>query len=334
MSSKTLITNSFVKNNPILDLFKWIALALTVLLIFQPVFPEAKVAYPFFFVLIGYSLFDKDLKAAEEKAKKAALLSLTVLILTVALYFILDFIVALVGGELVKFIKGTADVGILSLLYLNNAPVSAPHVWVFVAVTIALGIHYFAVRFSVTKVYPYLAILFILMGLFMCVYANAFPMGSVKNAKYIKNAYFFVLPCLSLGYFTAKFPDVATGKIKYAFLAAGIALLCLQRLEDYIYTTALGVTSPFYLTSVLSAVFLVFFAARVKTSSVPVMEKTFGEYYFIFINAVIVAVAVPLRAIFARRLFVLPAAFIISAALFALVYFIFKKVTEKNCAEN
>lgn len=313
-----------IKRNLWLDLFKIFLCFLVICIHYvrqkYTHFPVYRMTVPAFFIISGYFIFTKDSTKEESKALGFISRSFIYMMIGITFYFFFDLIVCWKNNfPLDDFFKSQIyDKFIYQFFFMNHSlSKTANHLWFLIALFTVSLIHYFSIKLKLTKIYPIIMILCLLIHFF---FAGYFPGMEELNVStfYIRNALYFGLPLFLVGYLMARYNFHPNRWVKYLYLALGIGFFFLQIID------ARGLILEMYPSGILSAIFLIQFFMGLKPVKNDFYYRWFGKNmpFYIYILHVSVGYCLGLNNSYFKAFLVL----IISFAIYEFAYLLVKLV--------
>ncbi len=285
--------------NVFLDIFKLFLCFLVISIHFvgeaYPHFPLYRLAVPMFFLISGYFNYTADKDAREGRALGFIKRTAKYMIIGFLIYIVFDFVMCFVEGKGVGYYFTTLfyEDFLLEFLILNR-PITytGAQLWFLIALFVISLIHYALVKFDKPHYYKVIvpvcfAIYFFFAGYMYLLQNTDMPI------RYTRNAWFFGLPNFGLGYLLARIDFHKKSWYKYVYLVLGIVFFVLQ-IEEYKLVKTENISLEMYVTSVLSAVFLLQFFLGIKRADCPLYYKYIGKNASFYIYILHMAVAVVL----------------------------------------
>lgn len=315
--------------NVYLDLFKFFLCFLVIAIHLTgehySYFPLYRLAVPMFFMISGYFNYSADAQSQEKRSLIFIKRTSRYMIIGFLVYIVFDFIMCYVDGKGVGYYFTTLfyEDFLLEFLILNR-PITytGAQLWFLIALFVISLVHYALVRFNKLHYYRIIipvcyAIYFFFAGYMYLLQNTDMPV------RYTRNAWFFGLPNFALGYTLAKYPLHKKSWYKYVYLVLGILFFVLQ-INEYELVKADNINLEMYVSSVLSAVFLLLFFLGIKRSDCPMFYKVVGKSSPFYIYIFHMAVSVVLSKIFVFPNLMLKSAVVLFAsfAIYELGYLI------------
>ena len=327
-----------IKRNLWLDLFK-IFLCFLVICIHNvrqayTHFPVYRMAVPAFFIISGYFIYTKEESAKEGKAINFIRRSFIYMMIGILFYFIYDLMVCYRNGmPLDDFFKSQIyDKFFYQFFFMNySLSKTANHLWFLIALFTVSIIHYFLVKFKLTKIYPFIMIFCLGIHFFFSGYFPGFEELDV-SLFYLRNGLYFGLPLFALGYLMAHYNFHTKSWFKYLYLGLGIFFFFFQIID------ARGLILEMYPSSVLASVFLIQFFLGLKPTKSNFYYKWFGKNmpFYIYILHTAVGRIIPgdssLNGTYLKALVVLILSFVFYEGIYLLsklLIFVKDKLTSK-----
>ena len=286
--------------NVYLDLFKFFLCFLVIAIHLAgesyPHFPLYRLAVPMFFIISGYFNYTADVTHLEKKSFAFIKRTARYMIVGFLIYIVFDFIICFVEGHGVGYYFTTLfyEDFLLEFLFLNR-PITytGAQLWFLIALFVVSLIHYGLVKFNKLHYYKIIITACYAIYFFFAGYMYLFQ-DTDMPIRYTRNAWFFGLPNFALGFTLAKFNFHKKSWYKYIYLAAGVLFYFLQIGEYNIIKTE-NISLEMYVSSVLSAVFLLQFFLGIKRADCRFYYKWIGKngsfYVYIFHMAVAVVLS-------------------------------------------
>jgi len=264
--------------NICLDLFKYVLAFLVVLIHFNKkstLIPLCRLAVPTFFMISGFFVYCDDKTTEEGRNKKFIKSSLKYLLIGFLFYIIYDFINCFrYGNNLGSFFKGLFYEDFVNKFILRNIPItSGSHLWFMIALFVISIVHYFCCKFNLTKYYPIISPILIIISLCFRGYFHFFFNYSIAS-NYTRNAIFMGFPIFAIGYMLGKYKNKdfkVWQTIIFGVLAVGIWALSVVEKNIMIL--------EFYICSVVASIFFILFFTSLKTP-----ENKFTNWYYKWIG--------------------------------------------------
>ena len=285
-----------------------------------------------FFMISGYFLYDKS-KTEQLGEKKAFSF-----VKRCTQYMLFGFAFYLVYGFATCFIDKTdpskffvslyANDFIKNFLLLNSNPLKdAYHLWFIIALFVVSILHFLIVKFKKTKWYLAIVPLCTAVHLFFNGYVIDYG-GTVVGMVYTRNALFFGLPMFGLGYLLAQVNFHKIKWLNFLYLALGCLFFYLQMEE------AKKLVREVYLSSILSAVFLLLFFVGLKPIGAKIYYAIVGKSisFYVYIIHLAVGKRLEKHVVFDDLYLKCLAIFLISILLYEICYLsiqVIKLVTKK-----
>lgn len=291
-------------------------------------YPIYRLAVPTFFMISGYFLYSKDENKRIDKAKQFIKRTFKYLLIGFGIYIVYDFIMCYIDGKGVGYYFTTLFYqDFLFEFFFLNRPItySGYQLWFLIALLTLSLIHFSVLKFKKEKWY-YLAIpICLVIYLFFSGYMHLFQETDMP-IRYTRNAWFMGLPLFSIGYITAQYDFHKKAWYKYLYLGLGIFFFFFQTIERYL------VGMEMYISTVLSATFLLQFFISLKPVKADWFYKWFGKSMYFYIYIFHVAVGITLGRIFDYSNLYVKAigTFIICVVLYECCYLIYHLIMQKK----
>lgn len=200
------------RRDMLLDLFKYLLAFMVVCIHFGykisgfDIRPICRLAVTMFFMISGFYSYDKNKEIACKKIGKSIRRTLKYVIIAYAIFALYN--ICFYFPNVGKMFKNFFGTNILyNYFFLNTLAINFTyHLWFLNALLIAYMIHYLFVRYNATKYYyvlvPILILVFIFPQYYTWIAKKTIDFG---DSKLRRNAYFFGLPCLAVGYLLKSF---------------------------------------------------------------------------------------------------------------------------------
>jgi len=195
--------------NIYLDLFKYVLAFLVISVHFNgisKVYPLFRLAVPAFFIISGFFVYCEDKTNQEKRNKKFIKSSLKYLLIGFLIYILYDFINCFrYGNDLGSFFSGLFYKDFFNSFILRNQPVtSGYHLWFMIALFVVSIMHYFCCKFNLTKYYPIISPILLIIALCFRGYFHLHFQYSLGN-NYLRNAIFMGFPMFAIGFMLGKY---------------------------------------------------------------------------------------------------------------------------------
>lgn len=262
-------------------------------------FPLYRLAVPMFFIISGYFNYTADVTHLEKKTLAFLKRTAKYMIVGFLIYIVFDFFMCFVEGHGVGYYFTTLfyEDFLLEFLFLNR-PITytGAQLWFLIALFVVSLIHYGLVKIHKLHYYKIIipvcyAIYFFFAGYMYLLQDTDMPI------RYTRNAWFFGLPNFALGFTLAKFNFHKKNWYKYVYLAIGVLFFFLQ-IGEYNLIRTENISLEMYVSSVLSAVFLLQFFLGIKRADCHFYYKWIGKNGSFYVYILHMAVAVVLSKFF------------------------------------
>lgn len=262
-------------------------------------FPLYRLAVPMFFIISGYFNYTADIIHLEKKTLAFIKRTAKYMIVGFLIYIVFDFFMCFVEGHGVGYYFTTLfyEDFLLEFLFLNR-PITytGAQLWFLIALFVVSLIHYGLVKINKLHYYKIIipvcyAIYFFFAGYMYLLQDTDMPI------RYTRNAWFFGLPNFALGFTLAKFNFHKKNWYKYVYLAIGVLFFFLQ-IGEYNLIRTENISLEMYVSSVLSAVFLLQFFLGIKRADCHFYYKWIGKNGSFYVYILHMAVAVVLSKFF------------------------------------
>lgn len=319
--------------NIYLDLFKFFLcyMVICIHLVGQnyAVYPLYRLSVPMFFLMSGYFLYTPDAERAKSRAPGFIKRCATYMVVGIVLYTVYEVIAYLVDGTSVGWLLTTLfyddPAKFWFRFFFENAPIPyytvGAQMWFLIALFTVSLVHYLLARYGKPGWYKVIVPVAFLCYFFFTAGVYFFQPETDVPMRYMRNAWFFGLPCFGLGYLIAgiKWPRTRLAQAVYGVL--GVGFFALQMVEDALWRTP-NCKIEMYISGVLAAVCLLQFFLCIKRAECGFYYKWIGKNAPFYIYIIHMAVAVTLsRFVTFGNLYVKSAAvFGISFAVYEAVY--------------
>jgi len=299
-------------------------------------FPLYRLAVPMFFIISGYFNYTPDLDKAKQKSVQFIKRTGRYMLVGFLIYIIFDFVMCYVNKQGVGYYFTTLFYeNLLFDFFFLNRPITytGAQLWFLIALFVVSLVHYTLVRLNKLHYYKIIipvcfAIYFFFAGYMYLLQYTDMPI------RYTRNAWFFGLPNFALGYTLARYNFHKKSGYKYIYLVLGVVFFFLQY-HEYQWVKTENISLEMYVSSVLSAVFLLLFFLGIKKADCPFYYRWIGKSASFYVYILHMAVAVVLAKFFTfsdlmvKSLWVL----LISFAIYELAYLfsLLVKYVKKTC---
>ncbi len=286
-------------------------------------FPLYRLAVPMFFIISGYFNHAFTKEQLEKKAIVFIKRTVQYMLVGFLVYISFDFIMCYVNGQGVGYYFTTLfyEDFLLEFLFFNR-PITytGAQLWFLIALFVVSLVHYLLVHFDKLDYYKLIipicfAIYFFFAGYMYLLQDTDMPI------RYTRNAWFFGLPNFALGFMLAKINFHKKSWYKYIYLVLGVTFFYLQMVEYDILKTE-NISLEMYVSSVLSAVFLLQFFLGIKNSDCPLYYKWIGKNgpFYVYIFHMGVSVVLSKLFPFPNIMFKCFIVFVVSFAIYEICY--------------
>lgn len=325
--------------NIYLDLFK-IFLSFLVICIHLSgkdyvIYPLYRLAVPMFFMISGYFLYSNDYEKENKNAVSFIVRSTKYMLIGILFYTIYELIFCIVDGTSIGWFLSTLfyeGEDIFLQFFIFNAPIPyytvGAQIWFLIALFVCSLIHFLLVHFKKTNYYKIIIPITLFVYFFFSGFMYLIQPDTGLFVRYMRNAWFFGLPNLGIGYFLGKWQrcDSSPKKLnKYVYLILGIIFFFLQILEAKIYPD--NSKMEMYLTGIISAICLINFFMSINKAQVQWYYNWIGKSasFYIYILHMGVAVVLARFVSFESSIQKALTVFIVSFLIYEIV-FLFKKL--------
>ena len=291
--------------NIYLDLFKFFLcyMVICIHLVGQnyAVYPLYRLPVPMFFLMSGYFLYTPDAERAKTRAPGFIKRCATYLAVGIVLYTVYEVIAYLVDGTSVGWLLTTLFYDDPSLFwfrfFFENAPIPyytvGAQMWFLIALFTVSLVHYLLARCGKLGWYRVIVPVAFLCYFFFTAGVYFFQPETDVPMRYMRNAWFFGLPCFGLGYLIAgiRWPRTRLAQVVYGLL--GVGFFALQMPEDALWRTP-NCKIEMYVSGVLAAVCLLQFFLCIKRAECCFYYKWIGKNAPFYVYILHMAVAVTL----------------------------------------
>ncbi len=329
--SKALFKPS--SRNVCLDLFKlflsFLVICIHLVQTAYPIYPLYRLSVPMFFLISGYFLYTPDCEKAKSRAPGFIRRCAAYMAMGIALYTVYEVVAYLVDGISVGWLLTTLFYDDPALFwfrfFFENAPIPyytvGAQIWYLIALFTVSLVHYLLAKFGKLWWYRWMVPVCFVCYFFFTAGVYFFQPETAVPMRYMRNAWFFGLPCFGLGYLIAgiKWPRTRVAQAVYGVL--GVGFFALQMVEDSLWRTP-NCKIEMYISGVIAAVCLLQFFLCIRRADCPFYYKWIGKNASFFIYLLHMAVAVTLKRFvtfenpFVTSLWV----FIISFAVYEMIF--------------
>lgn len=291
-------------------------------------FPVYRMAVPAFYIISGYFIYTKEESLKEEKAINFIRRSFIYMMIGIIFYFIYDLIMCYRNEMTLDdfFRSQIYDKFFYQFFFMNySLSKTANHLWFLIALFTVSIIHYFLIKFKLTKTYPFIMIFCLGIHFFFSGYFPGFMELDV-SLFYLRNGLYFGLPLFALGYLMARYNFHTKSWFKYLYLGLGIFFFFFQIID------ARGLILEMYPSSVLASIFLIQFFLGLKPTKSNFYYKWFGKNmpFYIYILHVAVARIIPGDSGLTNTYFKAILVFIMSFIIYEMLYLLLELYRKIN----
>lgn len=235
--------------NVYLDLFKfflcYMVICIHLVQTKYPIYPLYRLSVPMFFLISGYFLYTPDPDKAKGRAPGFIRRCATYMAVGIAIHTVYEVIAYLVDGTSVGWLLTTLFYDDPSLFwfrfFFENAPIPyytvGAQMWFLIALFTVSLVHYLLARSGKLWWYKWIVPVCFVCYFFFTAGVYFFQPETSVQMRYMRNAWFFGLPCFGLGYLLAgiKWPRTRLAQIIYGVL--GVGFFALQMVEDSLWRT-------------------------------------------------------------------------------------------------
>ncbi len=329
--SKTLIKPS--GRNIYLDLFKFFLCYMVICIHLvgnaYPIYPLYRLSVPMFFLISGYFLYTPDREKAKSRAPGFIRRCATYMAVGIVFYTVYEVIAYIVDDISVGWLLTTLfyddPAKFWFRFFFENAPIPyytvGAQMWFLIALFTVSLVHYLLVRFGKLGWYKVIVPAAFACYFFFTAGVYFFQPDTDVPMRYMRNAWFFGLPCFGLGYLIAgvKWPRTRVAQAVYGVL--GVGFFALQIVEDSLWRTP-NCKMEMYISGVIAAVCLLQFFLCIRRAECGFYYKWIGKSAPFYVYILHMAVAVTLsRFVVVENLYLKSlVVFAVSFAMYEAVY--------------
>ena len=301
--SKTLFKPS--GRNIYLDLFKlflcYMVICIHLVGNTYPIYPLYRLSVPMFFLISGYFLYTPDRGKARSRAPGFIGRCATYMAVGIVLYTVYEVIAYIVDGISVGWLLTTLfyddPAKFWFRFFFENAPIPyytvGAQIWFLIALFTVSLVHYLLAKFGKLGWYKVMVPAAFVCYFFFTAGVYFFQPETAVQMRYMRNAWFFGLPCFGLGYLLAgiKWPRTRLAQVIYGVL--GVGCFALQMVEDSLWRTP-NCKIEMYISGVMAAVCLLQFFLCIRRASCSFYYDWIGKNASFYIYILHMAVAVTL----------------------------------------
>ena len=291
--------------NVYLDLFKFFLCYMVICIHLvqntYPIYPLYRLSVPMFFLISGYFLYTPDSEKAKRRAPAFIGRCATYMAVGIAIYTVYEVIAYIVDGISVGWLLTTLFYDDPSLFafrfFFENAPIPyytvGAQMWFLIALFTVSLVHGLLARFGKLQWYKWIVPVAFLCYFFFTAGVYLLQPDTDVPMRYMRNAWFFGLPCFGLGYLAAgiKWPRTRAAQVIYGLL--GVGFFALQMVEDSLWRTP-NCKIEMYISGVLAAVCLLQFFLCIRRAECPFYYEWIGKSAPFYVYILHMAVAVTL----------------------------------------
>lgn len=336
MAEATVISRS--KRNVFLDLFRFL-LSFMVICIHltgetYSIYPLYRLAVPAFFMISGYFLYSDSADGLKRKAHAFALRSAKYMIIGTAIYALFEIVSAIESGTSLGWIFTTffyEGENFFFRFFILNAPVPyytvGAQLWFLVALFVVSLVHMLLVHIGRTDLYKIIVPVAFLVYFFFSGFMYFIQPDAGLNIRYMRNAWFFGLPNIGLGYLSARINWHKKSFYKWIYLVLGLVLFFLQIPEASLYPE--GAMLEMYLSGVASALLLIQFLVGIKSPTADGFYRWVGKSasFYIYILHMGVAVVLSRYVALGSSMKKCVVVFVISFAIYEVIFLITRLIS-------
>ena len=319
--------------NVYLDLFKfflcYMVICIHLVQTVYPIYPLYRLSVPMFFLISGYFLYTPDPDKAKSRAPGFVRRCATYMAVGIAIHTVYEVIAYLVDGTSVGWLLTTLfyddPAKFWFRFFFENAPIPyytvGAQTWFLIALFTLSLVHYLLAKSGKLWWYKWMVPVCFVCYFFFTAGVYFFQPETAVQMRYMRNAWFFGLPCFGLGYLIAgiKWPRGRLAQVIYGML--GVAFFGLQIWEDSLWRTP-NCKIEMYISGVIAAVCLLQFFLCIRRAECGFYYKWIGKSapFYVYILHMVVAVTlarfVEMENLYLQSL----AVFLISFAIYEAVY--------------
>lgn len=297
------------------------------------VYPLYRLAVPAFFMISGYFLYAPGCDE-RKRARAFTLRSAKYMIIGTAFYAVFEIINAILSETSLGwtfttlFYEGN---NFFFRFFIWNAPVPyytvGAQLWFLIALFVASLVHLLLVYIEKTDLYGIIVPVGFIIYFFFSGFMYFIQPETALNVRYMRNAWFFGLPNIGLGYLSAHINWHKKSFYKWIYLVMGVILFFLQVPEASLYPQ--NANLEMYLSGVAAALLLIQFFAGIKMSFGGRFYSWIGKSasFYIYILHMGVAVVLSKYIKFASTMQKCVVVFIVSFAIYEIIFLLSKLVT-------
>ncbi|MBE6653290.1 MAG: acyltransferase [Ruminococcaceae bacterium] len=319
--------------NVYLDLFKfflcYMVICIHLVQTAYPIYPLYRLSVPMFFLISGYFLYTPDPEKAKSRAPGFIRRCATYMAVGIAIHTVYEVIAFLVDDISVGWLLTTLfyddPAKFWFRFFFENAPIPyytvGAQTWFLIALFTLSLVHYTLARSGKLWWYKWMVPVCFVCYFFFTAGVYFFQPETSVQMRYMRNAWFFGLPCFGLGYLIAgiKWPRGRLAQVIYGGL--GAVFFGLQILEDSLWRTP-NCKIEMYVSGVIAAVCLLQFFLCIRRAECGLYYKWIGKSapFYVYILHMVVAVTlsrfVAMENLYLKSL----AVFLISFVIYETVY--------------
>lgn len=296
---------------------------------------------PSFFMISGYFLYSDTSEGLKRKAKAFSLRSAKYMMIGTAFYAVFEIISAIISETglgwtfTTLFYEGD---NFFFRFFIWNAPVPyytvGAQLWFLIALFVASLVHLLLVYIDKTDLYKIIVPVGFAIYFFFSGFMYFIQPETGLNVRYMRNAWFFGLPNIGLGYLSAHIDWHKKSFYKWIYLALGVILFFLQIPEASLYPE--NANLEMYLTGVAAALLLLQFFTGIKTSFGTKFYDWIGKSasFYIYILHMGVAVVLSKYIKFASTMQKSLVVFLVSFAIYEIIFLISKLIASLRAKHN
>lgn len=317
--------------NVFLDLFK-LVLSFMVICIHlsgedYAFYPLYRIAVPAFFMISGYFLASSDRETEKRRASAFVGRSAKYMLAGIAFYTVYELISCISSGTSIGWFFTTLFYegnDVFFRFFIQNAPIPyytvGAQLWFLIALFVSSLVHALLARIGKTDYYKIIVPIAFAAYFFFGGFMYFIQPQTALPIRYIRNAWFFGLPNLGLGYLAARVNRGGSARRKWAYLAAALVLFFLQIPEASLYPE--NAELEMYISGVAAALLFILFFMEIKAPLGKLYYRFAGKSASFCIYILHMGVAVEFERLcdFSSSMLKCVAVFFISFAIYEIVF--------------
>lgn len=329
----TTLKKTATGRNIYLDLFKfflcYMVICIHLVQTAYPIYPLYRLSVPMFFLISGYFLYTVDGDTARRRAPSFIRWCATYMAVGIIFYTVYEVIAYIVDDISVGWLLTTLfydDPALFGFrFFFENAPIPyytvGAQMWFLIALFTVSLVHYLLARFGKLGWYKVIVPACFVCYFFFTAGVYFFQPETDVPMRYMRNAWFFGLPCFGLGYLIAgiKWPRTRPAQMIYGVL--GVIFFCLQMVENSLWRTP-NCKIEMYICGVIAAVCLLQFFLCIRRAECGFYYKWIGKSapFYVYILHMAVAVTLARFVSFGNLYLKSLVVFLISFTIYEVVY--------------